>query len=99
MNEEAVYNGLMKRREQQKAELDQDNPNFGCWDKDVTTALEDGKYVEVSKEKALENIGGHLSRATGLYNKYQSCRYDAMELRRNEGLKRELIDLIRSKLA
>lgn len=91
---DAIYQGLLQRREKQKSTLDTSNHNFGSWDKDVTTQLSDGTYQDISNDSALENINGHLSRINPVYQKNRHVVIDSESLKVDRDKQQELIDLI-----
>jgi len=95
---EDVYNGLLRRRNDQKEKLDQNNPYFGSWDNNVTTSLSNGIYVDLPKETALANIRTHLVGATAKYIEFENVKLDSIALRKDDNLKEEAVKLIKSKL-
>lgn len=93
-----IYDGLSDRRRKHQNEIDIHNPNFGSWDNNVLTRLENGKYVDVPNEVALDNITKHLLGVTPAYLNYRSQSVDGDKLKNNAGKSRDLIELIISKL-
>jgi shikimate kinase len=93
-----AYEGLLYRKTEQKQKLNQDNPNFGSWDKDVTTTLENGRYIDLPPEIAIAKIEGHLIGVTRKYKEHCHHEYDARALQSNPDLKQEMIELIKSRL-
>jgi hypothetical protein len=54
---EEVLQGLLNRRERHRTQSELVNrPGFGCWDKDVTTEYQNGQWVYVGEDRALQNI-------------------------------------------
>ena len=98
IREDDVYEGLLRRRNDQKKQLLQSNPHFGSWDNDVTTTLSEGIFVDLPKDKALENIRTHLKGVTAKYLQFEDVQFDSMTLRNNDGLRDEATQLIKSKL-
>lgn len=93
-----IYHSLLQRREKQKSILDISNTNFGSWDKDVMTQINDGVYQDISKDSALNNIKGHLSRINPIYQKYRHIALDSNTLKVDNDKQNALIDLIIEKL-
>lgn len=93
-----IYDGLCDRRRKHMNELDVNDPNFGSWDNDVLTRLENGKYVDVHREVALDNITNHLRNVTPDYVNCRNHVVDGDTLKSSPLKSRELIELIISKL-
>jgi len=93
-----IYQGLLQRREKQKEILDISNPNFGSWDKDVTTQINNGVYQDISTNAALENIKEHLIRINPIYQNYRHLTVESETLKSDTGKQQEIIDLIIGKL-
>lgn len=70
---EDVLDGLRNRRDQHSSDPGlASDPGFGCWDNDVTTQPQDGKWVLVDTRKALANIRRHMQPLAVLYEQYSS---------------------------
>lgn len=95
---ESVFKGLIKRKIDQKNKLDISNPNFGSWDKDVTTQEMNGKYVDNSDEDSLKNITRLIKDIEPYYAKYRHEIYDSDLLKDNPILGDELIKAIINRL-
>ena len=91
---EKIYESLNARRQQQKKELDTQNPNFGSWDLDVLVKIENGAYLDLSKEKAIENIQMHLDKLLPIYKYYGNYIFDSDKLRIDQTESERLVDLI-----
>lgn len=98
IDEKNVYRGLMGRRNNQMKKMDQSNPFFGSWDNDVTTTMNGEKYIDVPQDEALQNIKKHLMNATGIYYKYDDCRFESMKIRRDPSYEKAAIDTIKENL-
>jgi hypothetical protein len=70
LTSEEVYDGLMKRRERHEEMGISKRPGFGCWDEGVLTTHDNGQWVLLPKEVALEKIKTLLARAVMRYKQY-----------------------------
>jgi hypothetical protein len=68
---EDVLSGLSDRRQRhsRKPGLASDS-GFGCWDDDVTTELQNAKWVSVNTQRALANIRRHMQPLAAIYEQY-----------------------------
>ena len=94
----SIYAGLIERRKEQKINLDTSNPNFGCWDRDVTAEFYDGFYRDISESQAIENIQKLLDITNPKYIEYRDVKFDSDILKNNPTIQQELQDLIVTKL-
>lgn len=96
---ESVYDGLMgrKMRQLKDSSLDQTSPNFRSWDKDVTTELVNGNYIDLSREQSINNIRTHLTGVTNVYKRLRSSMFSVEDLKTTE-TKNKLIALIEQQL-
>lgn len=98
---EHIYDGLIKRKAEQKQnpQLDSSSPNFGCWDKDVTTEFNGRFYVDLSKSQAVENIQKLLDIINPKYIEYRNVKFESEKLNdKNNLASQELQKLIVTKL-
>jgi hypothetical protein len=70
LTSEEAYDGLMKRRERHEEIGISKRPGFGCWDEGVLTTYDNGQWVLLPKEVALEKIKTLLARAVMRYKQY-----------------------------
>lgn len=71
---EEIYKSFLERIETMKMK-DKDkhnNPKFGIWDIGVMTDFQNGKIIQISKEKAIENIEKLLRQNEQYYTRYPS---------------------------
>jgi len=91
---ETVYESLNVRRLKQKQELDIQNPNFGSWDLDVLVNFENGKYLDLPKEKVVEKIQTHINNLLPIYRYYGNYVFDSDNLRTDQNQSEGLLSLI-----
>ena len=73
---QAVLEDLLKRRQRHQADPKIANVHgFGCWDNDVTTRFQDGEWVLLPEEEALENVVRHMDGVISFYKKYMTTCY------------------------
>lgn len=78
---ENVYNGLIKRHERQIKEGLDKYPHFGCWDLDVTKGYQNGRYILLPKQIAINNIRLLLDSAQQFYKSLAvDNEFDSLEL-------------------
>ena|ERR1035437_1304456 len=86
---EEVLEGLLERRRRhsQDRPLAQD-PGFGCWDQDVITAYRNGRWVEVPRGQALENVRKHMAGMVAIYERLAAQTVAWQERQTEAGRKR-----------
>lgn len=74
-----VYEGLINRRNKQLefSEISK-SECFGCWDVGVTTHYVNGKYEELPKKQALENISNNM----GVCKKFEELSIEISDIKR-----------------
>jgi len=95
---EDVLAGLLQRWERQLLDPQlSDDPGFGCWDQGITTDYHDGRWVEVAREQALENVRSNMAGMIAIYERlathtftWQERQTEAGRERLNAAIRQEL---------
>lgn len=95
---DSVLAGLLERKMKQKRKLDTNSANFGSWDKDVTTKLIDGKYVDLSDQDSLININQLIKNVEPFYLRYMNEVHNSDLLKEDSEKSMELISAIIDRL-
>jgi shikimate kinase len=98
---EEVYEGLLDRRsdENKVPKEIRERVDFGSWDDNVITKYEDGKWIEVSKDRAIENIKREMQQLVRIYEAHSSGgKYNSLDLQNISAVKEQFYDRIREAL-
>jgi shikimate kinase len=95
-----VYDGLISRRcEHLKDQAIVNHPAAGSWDEGVTTEYQHGKWVDVPREKALENISKLMQGPFSVYKKYSGGRdFNAIDIRKDPAAKDRFYEIVKDGL-
>jgi hypothetical protein len=95
---EDVLAGLLLRRARQLQDRQlSDDAGFGCWDQDVTTEYRDGRWVEVGRDQALENVRRNMAEMVASYERLATQSFTWQE-RQTEAGRERLSAAIRQEL-
>lgn len=86
---EEVLDGLLDRRRRQLEDATLthvvSNPAYGCWDQDVTTEFRDGRWMEIERERALNNVRKHMGAMVEIYQRLATRTFTWNERQSAEG--------------